>query len=473
MVDEQKETAANEGAAAAGSESSVLDEATRRVREQNEEKVPHTLLEEKSLPEAKRQIVVDITREEWDRRLGELFKDLQQSASIEGFRKGKAPKWLLQRRYTKEANNDVAEKAIPSIVREYQEKSGTTFYGSPRLVEVQTDSGKDVRLTIELEVKPEIEPKDYTGLEVEVEEVQLKADAVDARIQELRQGAATFEEVDRPATETDAVVLDIKAVDVKGQTVDTVNSQLFDKPHDQLPHDIAHEIVGKKAGESFEKKITGARKPGEMLRYTVNVRTVKELKLPELDNEFAKDLGYDDLAAMRKTVEESYERMVKNIQDDDAFDALMAKLADAHEFEIPAALKTATEQNMMQSDLDFMSRTGMVPARWRGRSREQYFEELNKNASVRVKAYLLADAIGKKENIDATEEDINAALEERAKEEGRKAPAIRAALERRREFDRFVEQVKFNKIRGFLLSKTTVKLLLPKPQEEIPAEETK
>lgn len=468
MVDEMESGAAGTAEAdAEGTEASALEDATRKVREQRDEKVPHTVTEEKPLPGARRQICVKVERAEWDQRIGKLFKEIQQNAAVEGFRKGKAPVALLKRRFQKDAETDVLEKMVPLIIREYEQSKEATLYGTPLVTDYKVEDDS-VAVTLEVEVKPEIEPKDYTGVEVESQEYKMSPEIIDTRVEDLRQQNATYEEVDRELREKDALVIDLKAVDSKGKTVENVSNQLIDNT-ERLPEAVAQELLGKKAGYTTEVKAPVGKK-GDIWRYTVTLKTVKELKVPTLDDEFAKDIGYDDIAGMRKTLEEQYQKQLKSVNEDEAFDALMLKLVEAHEFEVPAALKQATERSMLQTDLDFMRTTGSMPRRLHGKSRDQYYDELDKSAEQRVKAYLLIDAIGKKENIQAGEEDINAALQERAEQEGRKPAAIRAALERRREWEQFLDQARFNKIRSFLLSKAKIKYVEPKKEEEKPAE---
>jgi trigger factor len=318
---------------------------------------------------------------------------------------------------------------------------------------------------VQIEVKPELEPQNYTGLDVEAPEVKPTEDMVNQRIEEMRQQNATYEEVDRELKPEDGAVFDIKVVDSKGHTVEQKTNEFMENPHDTLPHELAHEVVGKKAGDTIEAKVPG--KGGEQLRYTVQLKSVKELRLPSLDDEFAKDAGFENQAAMRASVQEGINSFLKDMNEDSAFDALVSKLIEAHSFDVPPTLKASIENDLMRSDVNYMYSTGMLPPRSRGLSRKEYRDKIEKDAETRVKGFLLVDAIGRKENITASEEDINAALEDKARQEGRKAVAIRAALERRREFDQFVEQVRFNKIRRYLLDNSKVTYV------EAPAEEAK
>lgn len=448
----------------------VLDTAVQKVREQREERVAHSIIEEENLPKAKRRVIIEVPREDFDPRVAALFKDIQANASIEGFRKGKVPVKLLQRRFMKEANNEVIEKITPLIVREYEQTKSVTLYGVPAITDYAVEEGKPVRMTLEVEVKPEIEPKDYTGLEVEVPEVQLTDEMIDRRIEELRQQNSTFEDAgDKPLAESDAAVMDIKGVDAKGHTVMQESDKLYENPHGELPHAVAHALFGKKPGESCEVKDGN-------IKYSTTLKAVKALKLPDIDDEFAKDLGYENRAKMREGVREAMQRVIDNVNQDEAFESLTGKLVEAHEFDVPEALKQHVEREMARSDYMYISQTGITPPRMQGlSSRSQYQDELDKAAELRVKGFLLIDAIGKKENIQADDADVQAALEERAQQEGRKPVAIRAALERRREWNQFVEQVRFNKIRSYLLGTTKVKFVEAEkePGEESATEEKK
>lgn len=453
--------------AATGTEEneSVLDEAVNKAREQREEKVPHTIIEEKPLPKSMRQVVVEVPADEWSRRVGEFFKDLQHKASIEGFRKGKAPVKLLERRFMKEASNELIEKITPAIVREYEQAKSLTLYGVPTVSDYKAEVGQPARITIEVEVKPEIEPSNYSGVEVEAPETKLTDEMVENRINEMRARNATWVEADRALEGKDAAVVDLKGVNDKGHTIVQETDKFYEDPHEQLPHEVVHQLFGKKAGETIEVTDMNKDKSGEKLKYTVTLKAVKGLNTPELDDEFAKDLGHDSVAALKAAIKADLQKMVDSINADEAFDAITDKLVEAHDFEVPPALKDHVLRDLARQDMAYFNQTGLTPPRLRGKNRGDYREELEKSAEKRVRGFLLIDAIGKKEKIEAAEEDINAALEARGQQEGRKAVAIRAALERRKELEQFTDQVRFDKIRAFLLSKSKIKFVDPKKEE--------
>jgi trigger factor len=461
-VADEKEMAGDEAAQDAGD--SVLDKAARKVREQ--ENIPHTIIEDSPIPGSKRKLVVEVPRAEWDRRMEDMFQEWRKTASIEGFRRGKAPVKLLQRRFQKEAAGEVVEKTVPPIVHQYSHDKDTTVFGAPAVTDFKADEGQPVRITFEIEVKPELDPTGYDAVEVEVPGFAFGPDAVDKRIESMRQQNATFEEADKAIEENDAAVLDLKVVDAKGRTVEQENNRLYGNFRKVLPAAIAEALMGRKAGDTVELTTVNELRKNQQESFSIAVKAVKALKVPELDDEFAKDLGSDSLAALRQTTEENLKATEEKVRGDDAFEAVIAKIVETADFEVPDSLKQHVKTDLMQSDMDYMYQTGGIPQRFRGQSRDEYRQTLERDADLRVKAMLIIDAIGKKEGIEATDADIEAALEERGKEEGRKAIAIRAALEKRREFNQFKEHVRYEKVRKFLLSKAKVAFVAPKPPEE-------
>ena len=454
-------------------EDSALDAAAAQVRAQREERVPNKVLEDKPVENSMRELRVEIPREEWQTRIDAMFKEWRKTAAIEGFRRGKAPVGLLKRRFMREAAGEVMEKLVPAIVRQYEEDSKLTLYGVPMVIDLKTDEGQDPVVTVRVEVKPEINPHDFKGIEIEVPRVTLPENIVETNLENMRQQAATFEEVERGIEGHDAAVLDVKIVDSKGRTVAQESNKLFEHLHDAFPAEVLAELNGKKAGETVELTAPSMQRTGQTDRYTLTVKSVKALKTPELDDEFAKDLGHESLDVMRASLTERNQKYVDDANADEAFEAVVLKLLDTHEFEVPPTLQARVKEDMMRTDMNYMYRTGAMPARAAGRNADEYQTQAEEDARARVKGLLLVDAIGLAENITASEEDINAALEERGKEEGRKGVAIRAAMEKRREYAQFVEQVRFAKVRKFILDNNKVTYVDAPPAEEAKAEEDK
>jgi len=429
----------------------ALDSAVEKVREQKEDKVPFQVLEEENLSGARRRVKVEVDQAEWDRRLEELFKNVRQQATLPGFRKGKAPVSLLKKRYRDGAVNELVEKISGLIVRDYEADKNLVVYGTPLITGYDAEEGKPVTISYEMEIKPDIAPQNYTGVEVEAPEHNLEDNAVDTRLDEMREQAAVYDEVDRAWAAGDAAVIDYKVTDEKGKTLTHRSNEFVENPKASLQASVVTALEGKKAGESFDAEV------GTNYKFTGTLKSVKEKKVPAINDDFAKDLGYADEAELRSKTREELEKLVQNARNDEAFEALTLKLVEAHEFDIPEALKQHVEKEMAETDMNYLRSTGFRPPRLMNIEKpEEYSKVLEKDAVQRVKGFLLIDAIGKKENIEISDEDINKALEVEAAQAGRKPVAVRAALERNKQWARFLEQVRFEKIRDFLLSKNNI-----------------
>ena len=443
---------------AGANEGGVLDHAVQKVREQKEEKVDFKVTKQEDLPKARRAVTIEVARAEYDKRSKELFKDLQNNATIEGFRKGKAPRHLLERRYGQAASRDIVEKMASLVVRDYEKENNLTIYGVPVIKDYKVEAGQSVVIELDMEIKPDLKPTNYTGLTIESPKSVFKDSMMDDELHHLSHQAASLEEVEESYNpEKHRVVIDVHAVNQKGHTV-TKESDSETAIH-QLPEKLREKLKDMKAGESFEANV-------DDVKFTVQVKAVKSFRNPEINDDFAKDMEYENLDALKTAIRERIDKQLNEDNIDQAFDVLTAKLIESEQFDVPEALKLHVEREMMQNDMQYVRQTGMLPPRMtQDTTRAEYVAEVEEEALNRVKGFLLIDAIGQKENITADDESIEKALAKLAEEQKRRPIAVRASMERAGQWDRFVEQVRFEKIRQFLLDNTTINYVDKKEEE--------
>lgn len=452
-MSDETTTPENSGAEAGN----ALAEAVKAAHDAKEEKVDFAVAGEERIPFSGIKLTVDVARSDWDRRTEKFFKDVQPNVALEGFRRGKAPVALLKARFAQAALADIAEKVTPLVVRDVAREKNLTIYGSPNITDIKNESGKPVTLTIELEVKPDIAPTNYTGRTVEVPQRKLKDAMVDSRLEALRAKHATFVEEDKAFQPGDALVLDLQVTDANGLTVKTETDKLFENPPADLPVTVVADLFDK------SKDYSGEAQDQDGNSYRFSIKSVRARKLPELDDEFAKDLEKGSLEELKTSIVEELQKEIDSVNEDAAFDKLVEILLAEHDFEVPPTLRNNVAQELAQQDYMQLRYTGRMPSRLMAgvdedgnRSRQAYEALLQRDGTNRVRGYLLIDAIGLKENLVPSEEDIEAALAERAAQEGRKPIAIRAALERQRRWNDFVESVRFDKVRKYLLDQTTI-----------------
>jgi len=208
-----------------------------------------------------------------------------------------------------------------------------------------------------------------------------------------------------------------------------------------------------------ENKRHGRR--GELLSehdtYAINIRDVRRRVLPELNDDFAKDLGeFENLAAVRKQVKEDLEKNEKERQRAEALEKIYDQILESTQFETPETLVRSQQYYSIQTETQRLSRLGIqlseLPL-----DPDQYMKKKNEEAIRIVKRFLLLQTIAKRENITVTDEDVNKEIDRMAKESGRKPLAIRAALEARKELDSLKDNILFTKVTDMLYESAKIK----------------
>ena len=450
-------------------EAPVLESAIDQAQKASEV-VEHTVIDTKQLPDSFLELTIEIPTEAWTKNLDTLFAEWRKQARIEGFRQGKAPMALVRKRFEADANNDLLARLLGQIVAKYEADNKLVIYGQPSILDAQIKSGEPVKSVIRMEVKPTVEALIYKGLEAKADKVAFGEADVDDRIEMMRRYSATFKSVDAAYEGGNGLKLDIKEIDAKGRTVRDEKDAAFDRPASTLPKRLIAAFEGKKAGDLIELSVNTETASPQPHKFTVEIKEVTKLTEPELSDEFAKDRGYEDLNDMKAKFNEMMSTNAVEMQDEESFEALMVKIIEAHDFQVPPSMRASLAREMWRQDM-FQMRQGQYVARLNdAKTQEEYSERLMTDALDQAKAYLLIESIAEKESLEATDADITSALEKRAEREGRKPLAIRAALEKRREWEQFVKQVTFEKVRKFLLENNKVVLVEPK-KEEAPAAE--
>ncbi len=232
---------------------------------------------------------------------------------------------------------------------------------------------------------------------------------------------------------------------------------MFRHPARELPPEVFSALLGKKRGQTVIAKVPHERKneKGEVIShndiYEVFIRDVKAVKLPALDDEFARDLGeFNSLAELREKIRADAEAQAQKMEREKIIDKIYDRIAARHKIELPKTLIYQHAMQLVERDRRLLRQRGLE---------EQYFYSKTMDAARSVLAWLINRAISQREKIEVTEEDINAELEKVAQRENRKPLAIRASLERNKRFDQFAEQIKMNKVENALISYVKVKYI--------------
>lgn len=348
------------------------------------------------------KIEVEVPFAEFKPYLDRTYKNLSGQISVPGFRKGKLPKQLIEQR----AGFDyIVEASLNDALNDYYAQALGENELSPLAqpeLDVQSQPSTenreaDVKLTITVTVRPEIELPNYEGLEVEVDEVEVTAEDEVQALDALRERFGTLKTVERPAADKDFVTIDI-AAEIDGERVDAANDLSYQIGSGTMLDGIDEALTGLSAGEdaTFETKLSGGEHAGEQAVIKVKLSAVKERELPAADDEFAQ------LASEFDTIDELKEDIKKQVaeakvaeQGTQARDKVLAKLVELVEIPVPEkVIEDQLEQHFNNPNAEA------------GHDTEEHRAEVRANTETAFKNEMVLDAVADKEEVTVDQAEM-------------------------------------------------------------------
>ncbi len=449
----------------------------QQAKSEQKELIAFTRGEVKDEEGSVKRYCVEVAPEILGTKLEEVLQSLRKTVIVEGFRRGKAPVSLLKTRYGKDAEQDALNEIAASVTEQIIEADALNVVGEPTLHDSKVEADKPVALEIDIEVRPTVDVQGYTDGTYEVEVAAVTDAGVEARLEELRKSNATYEPVADKAqgyAKGNGAALDIVVVGPDGKRMESLcqENMFLRDPQQSLLTEVAEALVGKKPGETFEQKVsrTVKNRTGEeetyVDTYTVTVREIKECILPELDDEFAKDLGdYATLDDLRKSVRETQESQADSQKRRQVVDKVLDHLIEVNAFSAPRTLVNAQQYQNVSRQINQLRMFGMDPAKM-GFNTEAYMEVARVQAERDVKSMLLVEEIAKKEKLVVGDADVDQEIERLAKAQGRKPLAVRARLEAEKRLDGLKDELLGRKVEDYLMEKNTISVVEPKPKSE-------
>jgi trigger factor len=366
--------------------------------------------------------------------LDEVYSHLRKNVEIQGFRRGNAPLWLIKAKYKdyirEEVGKKVANETLEEALKETKLKPVADVFLEK--VDLKEDVPK-VTYTVSFEVPPQFELKDVEGMEVEVPKLEFSEDLVEKRIEQLREEHALWEPVEREIKEGDLVTVEYEVEEVsregKGEKVSGETSGVIGQ--NMFRQELEEALKGKKVDEVVElENLPLYDQQGKEIgraNVKVKVKEVKEKVLPALDDDFARELGYESWEEARRAIEEKvkedFERMKRSLIED----AVADKLIKEHEMEIP--------QTLLRRELSFLIERRVRELRNYGVD-TRYLDykamarEFTPQAVANIKLRYILDRYAEKEGLEVTEEEVKDQIEELARETGSTPEEVREHFER-------------------------------------------
>jgi len=411
----------------------------------------------------KREISVEIPAEEVARETETLILKYQKLAKLPGFRTGHVPASVIRQRFAEDLKSDVVEALVPRYFRREAEKQGLIPVSQPRVSDLHIHENEPLRFKASFEVMPKIKVEGYRELRAEKPEVTVTDEEVDQSLKGLQEQQATFNSVEGRALgdgDYAQAALDGKPKDGEAKPVHMDEVLIEINGKNTMPEFTEH-LRGVSAGEQrtfdvvYPDDSNDQRLAGKTFTYTVKVNAVKEKSLPELNDEFAKQLGeFATLDDVRKRIREGMQAERKQNAERESKDKLMATLIQRNDFEVPEALiehqvdlrlerglRALAAQGMRQEDLKKMDFN-----RLRAGQHDQAVQE--------VKASLLLDKIAEEEKIEVSDEEIDQEVKAMANQSKQTPESIRARLSQDGALERIRSRIRSEKTLDFLYNQS-------------------
>ena len=383
-----------------------------------------------------------IPAEQFDDAMQKAYLKNRSRINVPGFRKGKAPRALIERMYGEGVfYDDALELLFPDAYEAAVKENDLKPVDRPEMTSVdQIGAGQDLKFTCEVFVRPDVELGQYKGLEVEVAKQTVSEDDVNARIEQDRQkGARTIDVEDRPVEDGDTVNLDYAgSVDGVAFAGGTAQGQTLKIGSHQFIPGFEEQMVGMQIGEEKDLNVTFPEQyhseelAGKAAVFHVKVNSIQRTELPELDDDFAADVSdFNTFAEYKDSiVKELTERAEKN-NEVTIENALVEKAVDNATIDVPHAMIHEQLDYMMREMEMRMAYQGLRMEdflKYTGQTREQLEHSYHGEAEKRVRIELTLEAIRKAEGIEPTEEEVKKQIEEQAKRMGKDVEEFEKAL---------------------------------------------
>jgi trigger factor len=412
----------------------------------------------------RRELDLEIPAEEVSKAMERVAKDFARIARVPGFRPGKAPVSLIRRRFAEDIKGEVVQKLVPERVEKAVAEQKLTPVSQPQVEKLDFAEGQPLKFRAVFEVLPEFELQNYKGLEIEMPVMEVTGADVDKALEEMRERAAALAPVEGRAVQNrDFVQLKLMGTPAGGGDPLKADSVLCHVGAEETMEPFNENLRGANIGDhksfdvAYPADYPDAKLAGKTFHYAVEVLGIKNKKLPELNDEFAKDVSDSaTLDELKKKVAEGLERQRDHRQKELQREKILAEIVKLHDFPVPESLVEHQMDVRLERVVRSLAAQGVDPRAvnvdWVSLRRRQ-----QERATDDVKAELIIDRIATAENVDVSEEDVQHELEHMAGHSGESAEAVRARLTKQGALDSMKAKLRSDKTLDWLAQNSTIR----------------
>jgi trigger factor len=386
--------------------------------------------------ETQKKLTIEIPSDIVDAEIDRIAKGYSKQARIPGFRPGKVPSKIIKQRFREQIHHDVMHDLIPRAVEEALQERGIEPVATPDIKDVSLSEGQPLKFTADIETVPPFDPGDLSTISLRQPSSTVTDDAVAQTLQQLRERGAKHESVEgRPVAEGDTVVVDLDRTDPDGK-VDHHEGVSVELGAAGNPPGFDENLTGVNSGEEktfvthFPDDYAVKEMANTDVTYKVTVKEIRRKVLPELDDEFAKDVGdFESLAALRDRVRADMQAEAEHHSRQHVRTDLLKQLGQRISFDLPSSLVDREIDRRLEEFVRRLMDQNVDP-RKAGIDWSQFREAQREPARDAVASALVLDEISRRENLTVSAEDVDKEIQRFAERSGRTPAALRAQLEK-------------------------------------------
>ncbi len=404
-------------------------------------KVKEVKIEELNLIE--RKITAEIDSEYYHNEVEKSFKDVTKTIPIKGFRPGKAPRSIVEKLYGEAIREEVLHKIEKDFIDEYMEENKLDVVSPIR--PLHNHSENNLKLEYQFEVKPLIAPSNYRGIEIKGKEVSVTDEEINAVINDIIEKYSNAVPANRDNVEVGDLVK-ITVITHKDQKMinKSFNLELTDKKTKKF---ILDAIIGRKLNDELEVNVDENSEE----KMKIRIDEIKKIERPELTDEFVKKyMQMDTVDILKKDITNKIKEKKENEEKATRFEGIIKEIITRNPFPVPPSMVERSVEHYVH-DLEHSNNR-----KFSQEEHDAIANSIRDNMTFEIQKYLIMEAIGKLEGIDITDDDLEAHLKKIADESGENVIKIKAYYEKNNLLEGLKEDLRFNKIRDFLISETKV-----------------
>lgn len=410
--------------------------------------------EVKKVKETVKELTIELEQNEAQSAYDQVVKTFAKNAEIKGFRKGKAPESAIIERYEGDIKVEVSEMIMHKHYGEILRKENLKPVDQPKLTALDISRDKAV-VKIELEVLPEIKVGKYKGLEVEKEKYELKTETVDAEIKTAAERLGKMKEADGKAADGDLVNIDFEGF-VDGVAFDGGKAEGYDLKlgSHSFVDTFEEQIVGHVKGDEFDVVVTFPENYKEDLAskkatFKCKLNGIKRVEVPAVDDNLAKELGFENLDEMKKAKTEEIEKREKERIEGEFVEKILTKIKDDTTLEVPESLirrETEFRLQQMESELKAQGATLDQYLNMIRTSKADLVEKMRSSVEDKVKLDIILEQISILEGVTVTEQEVDTRIAEVASAYSTDVGTLTAQLKKSGRYEIFIDNIKIDKV---------------------------